>query len=352
MSYLHALILPFAVLASVAQVPPEGQLAFRANPGLVCHDERQPYLNFDLVLENEGVAELRLKELRAFVLDEDGNILERRFVARAPWLSTIGPGDDRLLYNPIVLASARPDSRIRYEMDYELGTARTATLEVRPKSCVSATALVSPIAGRVLVYDGHDFLSHHRRSSYLGQEAFGITDNFQRFAIDLMTVDAHGNAYTGDGSSNEMWFVWDRPVRAAGDGMVVAAHNGQPDNDIVGEENLWTQRSLAENEMTTYGNYVLIDHENGEFSLAAHLRAGSVAVRPGQRVRAGQVVGRVGNSGSSLGPHLHYELRNGWGVRGIRSLPPYFRNLRIIGTGERAGPRGLAVNTGDIVEAE
>ena len=125
----------------------------------------------------------------------------------------------------------------------------------------------------------------------------------------------------------------------------------QPDNDQIGSENLWTQRSLAENEMSPSGNYVLIDHGNGEFSLGSHLRAGSVRVRPGQRVAAGEVVAEVGNSGSSLGPHLHYELRTGWGVRGVRGLPAYFHDLTVLGTGEGSRGRPVLVNTGDILIA-
>ena len=55
-----------------------------------------------------------------------------------------------------------------------------------------------------------------------------------------------------------------------------------------------------------YGNYVVIYHPNGTTSLYAHMS--SVAVREGQTVNKGQVIGYVGSTGASTGPHLHFEI--------------------------------------------
>lgn len=56
----------------------------------------------------------------------------------------------------------------------------------------------------------------------------------------------------------------------------------------------------------SYGNYVLIDHKNGYSTAFSHMK--KFLVRPGQRVKRGQLIGHVGNSGRSTGPHLHYEV--------------------------------------------
>lgn len=58
-----------------------------------------------------------------------------------------------------------------------------------------------------------------------------------------------------------------------------------------------------------YGSYVVIQHGNGSQTLYAHLS--SVSVYAGQHVVQGQVIGGVGNTGKSTGPHLHFEVRNG-----------------------------------------
>ena len=59
-----------------------------------------------------------------------------------------------------------------------------------------------------------------------------------------------------------------------------------------------------------YGNYVKIKHDNGMFTFYAHLKYGSVAVKVGDRVSKGQVLGFMGNTGYSFGAHLHFEVRN------------------------------------------
>ncbi|HST58040.1 MAG TPA: M23 family metallopeptidase [Longimicrobium sp.] len=341
-------------------VPAPGIVADRvslaANPERVCYDERRtPYLNVDLIVRNGMETELRATELRAFVLSPGGELLERR-VARDP-IELLGPGRqvgamrEGLVYNPFLFTSVRPDSRIRFEMHFADAALPPVEVTVEPRSCVTRTRLVLPLAGRIAVSDGHDVLSHHRRSGYLGRWArdLGMVDNFQRFGLDLVVVDAQGQRHRGEGTRNEDWLSWGHPVRAAGAGVVAAVHNEQPDNDVIGSENLWTQRSAAENPMTSAGNYVLIDHGGGEFSLVSHLRAGSVRVKTGDRVAAGEVIAAVGNSGSSLGPHLHYELRTGWGLRGVRGLPAYFHDLTVIGTGEGGEGRPVLVNTGDVI---
>ena len=60
--------------------------------------------------------------------------------------------------------------------------------------------------------------------------------------------------------------------------------------------------------MGVVGNYVVIDHGNGEYSIYAHLQPGSVAVTVGQKVTAGQPIGKIGSSGNSTEPHLHFQV--------------------------------------------
>jgi murein DD-endopeptidase MepM/ murein hydrolase activator NlpD len=79
------------------------------------------------------------------------------------------------------------------------------------------------------------------------------------------------------------------PVRAIGSGTVLGA-------GYLGSEN-------------GYGIIVLVRHRNGLVSAYAHLSR--AAVRAGERVKAGEVIGRVGSTGHSTGPHLHFEIRNG-----------------------------------------
>ena len=60
---------------------------------------------------------------------------------------------------------------------------------------------------------------------------------------------------------------------------------------------------------TSYGNYVLINHHDGTYTLYAHGQAGSICVSPGQTVSQGQQIMKVGSTGNSTGAHLHFEVR-------------------------------------------
>lgn len=156
-----------------------------------------------------------------------------------------------------------------------------------------------------------------------------IQDNYhadtpdQRFAYDFIVIE-NGYFYDGAGRRNEDYYAFGKSIVAPGDGIVVETEDSIHDNPP-GEENL-TQEGFL-------GNYVVIDHENGEYSLLFHFQQGSMAVRPGERVTAGQFLGLCGNSGASDMPHLHYHLQTtpeplGLGAEG---LPIQFRSYRANG---------------------
>jgi murein DD-endopeptidase MepM/ murein hydrolase activator NlpD len=119
----------------------------------------------------------------------------------------------------------------------------------------------------------------------------------QRFADDFVKVE-DGSTHRGDGSRNDQFYAWGQPVLAPAAGKVAGVENGVDDN-VPGEMN----------GSQPLGNSVILDHGNGEFSFLAHFQKGSVAVKAGDAVKAGQKLGLAGNSGNSSEPHLHYHLQ-------------------------------------------
>ena len=100
------------------------------------------------------------------------------------------------------------------------------------------------------------------------------------------------------------------------------------------------------------GNFVLIDHENGEYSLLVHMKPGSVLVHSGERVKQGRRIGAVGFAGDSIFPHLHYSLMSGPELYKAWGLPIYFVQFRrLVGAKSVEVPRG-SVNSGDFLETE
>jgi hypothetical protein len=149
-----------------------------------------------------------------------------------------------------------------------------------------------------------------------------------RYALDLL-LTKNGATFTGGGTRNEDYLAWGRAVLAPAAGRVVVAEDGVPDN----APNHPRPGNL-------YGNFVVIDHGGGEYSLLAHLARGSVRVAVGQLVSAGQGLARCGNSGMSTEPHIHYHLMDNADWRRAQGLPAQFtffmRNGQLI---ERAEPR-------------
>ncbi len=134
----------------------------------------------------------------------------------------------------------------------------------------------------------------------------------QRFAYDLVVL-RDGRSHTGDGTRLEQYHCWGQPILAPGAGTVRTAVDSLPD-----------QQPGRMDPGHPAGNHVILDHGNGEFSLLAHLRQGSVGVRAGETVTAGQKLGECGNSGNTSEPHLHYHLQNGPVFGWAQGLPAQF----------------------------
>jgi murein DD-endopeptidase MepM/ murein hydrolase activator NlpD len=79
------------------------------------------------------------------------------------------------------------------------------------------------------------------------------------------------------------------------------------------------------------GNHVVLDIGDGFFAFYAHMKPGSVRVRVGQKVRAGAVLGLLGNSGNSSAPHLHFHVMDGPSVLGSEGVPHVLRRFKLAG---------------------
>lgn len=75
------------------------------------------------------------------------------------------------------------------------------------------------------------------------------------------------------------------------------------------------------------GNYAIIEHDNGEYSLYGHMIYHSLTVKIDDYVKQGEVIGRIGNTGKSGCPHLHFQLMNGPDYSTARGLPCHFINI-------------------------
>jgi hypothetical protein len=136
----------------------------------------------------------------------------------------------------------------------------------------------------------------------------------QRHALDLDATEG-GRPHSGTGSALTDYHCWGRPLFAPSAGKVVHAVGTLPDSQL-GQTD---RKNLA-------GNHVIVQIAPEQFMLLAHLQQGSVAVEAGDEVRAGQLLGRCGNSGNTSQPHLHLQVQTGpdmW-APDTRTLPMRF----------------------------
>jgi len=119
-----------------------------------------------------------------------------------------------------------------------------------------------------------------------------------RHAWDFEVIDEEGHTYTGDGSSRENYYAYDKPVIAPADGQVEEISDEVEENEIgnIDLEHNW-------------GNTIIIRHADQLYSKLSHLKTGSFKVVAGEAVKKGQVVAACGNSGRSPFPHIHFQLQ-------------------------------------------
>ena len=172
-----------------------------------------------------------------------------------------------------------------------------------------------PFDGQWYVFwGGHDIEQNYHAAS-----------RGQRFAYDLLRY-VDGSSHRGNGKALEDYYCWNEPILAPADATVLEAVDGLPDQAI-GTRNT---EAIA-------GNHVMLDLGKGEYAMLAHLRQGSVAVKTGQQVTAGEELGRCGNSGNTSEPHLHFHLQDAPRFGEGDGLPAFFEHYTADGKAVERG---------------
>jgi GNAT superfamily N-acetyltransferase len=183
-------------------------------------------------------------------------------------------------------------------------------------------------------------ISHHRGSML---PVGGRINASERYAVDWVRFDLSAHPLidldrgqiattTGDPTRNDNYLAYNQPVLAVADATVVAVTTDMPDR---------SPRTVADGlRLDQYGgNHIILDLGNHTYAFYAHMQPHSATVRAGQRVTAGQELGRIGNSGNSSEPHLHFQLMNSPQPFTGDNLPYVIHDARYLGS---VTPTGLA----------
>ena len=279
--------------------------------------ERRGQLLERLTLEEPSLA-LRLRAVPWIVVRERQTLAAahrwRGALGRAKGNTRLEPGESVALLGQLSLRRvAEQPEQILCAVEHSAGRSEhrfaVRTFEQR-------TRLRIPVDGKWWVMAGHRFDEDHS----------GALISSQNFAYDLGVLGDGAQTFSADPRHNASYLANGRPVRAAADGEVVVVQDGVAENEPVGVRPSWDQ--LLRRPYDLAGNFVVLRHDEREHTAYLHLRPG-VVVRRGQRVRAGEVLGRCGNSGNSLETHLHVQLQDGPDVMRASGLPARFGDFTI-----------------------
>jgi len=256
----------------------------------------------------------------------DGNALDAAVgqVQSTPAKRSVAPGGHATVYLSLPVPTG--EVAIKHRIEYCVaGTMQRFTVEggwFTPRQA-NPVALGPPLRGGpwVAIYDA-SWARGHRRVLYAVDGALHVPG---RFAIDWIKVDANGAHASGDGSKPASWFGYGADVLAVADATVAATRDDVAEPGVVAPG----PSRVPIGDAT--GNYVALNIGGGRFVFFEHLKPGSVRVHPGQHVRRGDVIGQLGFTGQSTGPHLHMHVADANVPLAAEGLPYAMEGFRVDG---------------------
>ncbi len=313
--------------AAADVVVPAHPIPFRGADG-------QSHLMYELHITNFSRVELQLRRIE--VLGDQGSIaaFEGRelldiltpvgidaYDSRA-----IGPGLRAVAFLTVSLADDIAPSNLRHRLTFA-----GATLDLAPVAVQASKPIVigPPLAGSDwLAMNAPGSLSEHRRALVAPG---GHVVAPQRFAIDWFQLKTADSRFTGNSKDNRNYKAYGAEVLAVADASVARIKDGIPEN-TPGED----PDGPFITDDAELGNYIILDLGGGNSCLYAHLQLGTLRVKAGDRVKRGQTLGLLGNSGSSTEPHLHFQVMNGTSLLDPEGIPYLIDSFELL-SGPNAG---------------
>lgn len=149
---------------------------------------------------------------------------------------------------------------------------------------------------------------------------YHVESEAQKNAFDIVINNEQGTSYKSDGKTNEDYYAFGKDLIAPCDGEIVLVVDGIKDN-VPG----------ILNPIYVPGNTVIIKTQNNEYLFFAHFKQHSIAVKQGQKIKQGQLLGLCGNSGNSSEPHLHFHIQNVEDMNSATGVKCYFDKIQVNG---------------------
>lgn len=335
-------------------------------------------LNFDFVITGLTERRLHIRFIKVAVYDKSANLATFKHLNHngvgTPGIYTIGKfeinGQETLdVFNPFHKFPKQMEiGYLRYMFTFYDPETKTefyyGNIIVTPVLFKQKVKLSIPLRGVLTILDGHDFYSHHRRFAMsLVRAVTGgkFTSNFSRYSIDFTVVGPDGNTremnqeefdknYDFHFSDVTKFYTHEVTVFAPAEGVVVEVIDDLEDliNSPFDMELAIKEDKIKE----IAGNYIIIKHNEGEFSHLFHLLKNSIEVTLGQEVERGQPLAKTGFSGAATTySHLHYQLMDGPDFLNDNPLPCKFSDVTLVLGSKKVRYEELSIDTGDFIQS-
>lgn len=305
-----------------------------APPHVVQGSDGKRHLVYELALTNVTGGDVRFEKLA--VIDADNGatlaVLDPDELA-----ARVTPGASRghetrelaayqfaVAFLHVALAEdAAVPARIVHEITAHfavMGGNFTVTIGETPVVSTAPVVLGPPLVGKGYVAaDGCCDSIRHVRALLSLDGTFHLA---QRFAVDWEQIDEKNTLVAGDTKVPANYHIYGKPILAVAEGTVVATRDDLQDQ-VPGA--LPANLPLDEAD----GNFVVLDIGSDLFVNYAHMRPGSVRVKLGDKVRRGDRLGEVGNTGNSQAPHLHLHVMDSASPLASNGLPYVFDSFTV-----------------------
>ena len=259
--------------------------------------------------------------------------------------ANLGPAQSAIVFLDVALAAGTPvpqalahrvsttrlqkadgaDLHRGVPLDPALGVPESVTFEAAQVSVDRrpAVRLEPPLRGPgwVVVNGCCAAVTSHRGAAMAFDGSIKVPE---RFAIDFIRIGPDRRVFTGPADKVDSYPQFGLPVHAAAPGTVVGVVDGMAE-EVPGSVRKGVTTDNAA------GNHVVVDMGEGNYALYAHLKTGSVTVKPGDLVGSGQILGLLGNTGNSDAPHLHFHVMDGPSPLASQGLPYTFSRFVLHG---------------------
>ncbi|HEX6601445.1 MAG TPA: M23 family metallopeptidase [Solirubrobacterales bacterium] len=347
LSHLAAALCALAILAAPASAAAEDQLtavtaSVLATPEAVLADDGRQHLAYELLLSNRASTPVTIRSIKALAGKKVVGSLSGKRVATmmspfgAKPGNKLGPGQGAFVLMDVSFpGKAKLPRRIIHRLsisEQKPSPANATTYLAAPTRVIRTPAVVvaPPLRGDgwVVANGCCDAFTAHRGTVL---PVNGANHVAERFAIDFVQIGANGRLLDGPRDAFASYAYFGEPIYSATKGTVVGVVNDIPETPAGG----FPKNPTAQ---TAGGNHVVVDMGGGRYAFYAHLQPGSATVKVGQRVTAGQVLGRLGNSGNTDAPHLHFHVMDSPSPLASNGVPYRFANFTVAGTMTNVGP--------------